>query len=139
MTFTIPNFPLPPTTNKLFAFAKTYNRMVKTKTYRAYDKAVQFWVLSNPGQINDLRAFFRGLAPNVIHIDAIFYMKKGSIICKDGRPKCNDTSNRIKALHDVLSTIIGVDDSYFWSGSFEKIAVDENEYVEIKLTIRQIS
>ena len=70
-----------------------------------------------------------------IHVDTVFYMLRGRILCKDGTPKRNDTSNRIKALHDALAQILGIDDSYFFSGSYDKIAVDDEMHVGVDITM----
>jgi Holliday junction resolvase RusA-like endonuclease len=70
-----------------------------------------------------------------IHIDTIFYMHRSRILCKDGSPKRNDTSNRLKALHDALAQILGIDDSYFWSVSADKVAVDDESLVGVDITM----
>lgn len=130
--------PVPPSANQLYAFAKTYNRMVKTKVYREYEREVLRWRQLNELQIKDCRDFFRDLGNQVINVDATFYMPKTEIICKSGKPKRNDTSNRLKALHDVLSELIGIDDCYFWSGSFQKLSTDSEPYVDIKFRLRSM-
>lgn len=139
-SFTIDNFPMPPSANGLYAFSKMYNRMIKTKAYKAYDSEVQFWIAKNQDKLSKLREFAKGLK-GVFHIETTFCMQRKSVVCKDGRPKKNDTSNRIKALHDVLSEMIGVDDSYFWSGAFTKASLEngKDEYVVVKLVIREIT
>ena len=139
LSFTIDNFPLPPSANSLYAHSRMYDRMVKTQAYKDYDKDVQLWIASNQGKVDEVRGFAKDLK-GVFHINATFYMQHKSVVCKDGRPKKNDTSNRIKALHDVLSNILGVDDSYFWSGSFTKVAMaDGKERVAVTLVIREIA
>ena len=139
MELTITNFPIPPTVNKLYAYVG--GRMVKAKCYRDYERACYVWLTTNPQQVAQLRQFTRDIGSYVLHVDACFYMSKRSIVCLNGKPKKNDTSNRLKPLHDVLSSIIiGVDDSYFWSGSFTKFSVDDavEPYVNIVLKLREI-
>lgn len=70
-----------------------------------------------------------------IHIDTVFFMLSSRILCKDGKPKRNDTSNRLKALHDAIGQILGIDDSYFWSCSCDKVAVDDEEKVGVDITM----
>lgn len=137
--FVIEGFPMPPSTNTLHTVAR--GRIIKAKTYREYEKKVTAWLVENQDVIKGVRGFVKDLAPNVIHIDASFAMSKKDIIGVDGKPRRNDTSNRLKALHDVLSNIIiGIDDSYFWSGSFTKIAVASRSEacVNIRLKLRDI-
>lgn len=141
MTFTIEKFPIPPSVNGLYAHVR--GRMVKTKAYRDYDRDVYKWITHNQVQLVGARNFVKGFTEKyVLNVDTRFYMNKKSIVCKSGKPKRNDTSNRIKALHDVLGSIIlGVDDSYFWSGLFDKFSTEDGseEYVQITMTLRVIS
>lgn len=135
----IKEFPVPPSANALYAYVK--NRMVKTAKYRKYEQEVFKWLTVNHDKVREIRSFVKDLSPFVLHVDATFHMKRSDIICLNGKPKRNDTSNRLKALHDVLSMIIiGVDDSYFWSGSFHKVAIRESKdpSVEITLILRPI-
>jgi len=138
LTATIVGFPVPPSANSLYAWAPTYRRMIKTKKYKEYEREVTKWVMASGSQVKAARQFFHGLNNQVIHIDATFYMRSKEIICLDGKPKKNDTANRLKALHDVLSSmVIGIDDSYFWSGSFSKEVADKPS-VSIEFKLRSI-
>lgn len=140
--FTIDRFPIPPSANELYAFSRQAGRMIKTREYRNYEKAVYSWLTTNPEQIKGIREFLTDIGDSVIDISSHFHMPKKSIICLNGKPKRNDTSNRIKALHDALSSIIlGVDDRYFWSGTFNKVVADDksNGHVQIILKLRTIN
>jgi Holliday junction resolvase RusA-like endonuclease len=133
----IPNFPMPPTANGLYAW--NGRRMVKTKAYTDYDKAVMHWLVMNQDCVRLVRDYVKEIEKQVLHIETTFHMSKSSILCKDGRPKKNDTSNRIKALHDVLaSVILGIDDSYFWSGTFSKTIAEFDPFVFINISLRKI-
>lgn len=135
MEITITGLPVPPSVNQLYAYV--CNRLIKTKSYKLYEHATYKWLTVNPEQIRNVRTFFKDIGDHVIHVDAIFHMKRKDVICKTGKPKKNDTSNRLKALHDILgSVIIGVDDSYFWSGSFEKIAIDDSGEPSVDITFK---
>ena len=114
--------------------------MGKTKAYQNYEKAVYNWLVMNMPQVKAAREYAKGLGEGVFHVDATFNMLRKSVVCLNGKPKRNDTSNRLKALHDMLSSIIlGIDDSYFWSGSFSKQVIEEGpEYVSLVLKIRAI-
>lgn len=141
MQFEINNFPMPPSVNKLYAY--TGSRVVKTKVYRKFDEDVRRWRYGNDGVVRQIREFIVGLKEHVIHIDTYFHMGRASVLTKEGKPKRNDTSNRIKALHDVLAEhILGIDDCYFWSGSFEKVVLDganeQSEHVRIVLKFRTV-
>ena len=138
LSFSIKAFPSPPSVNGLYAY--TGKRVVKSKAYRVYEGNVHRWVLMNQDTIIKLRTFFTDIGSYVIHIDTTFNMLGTSIVCKNGKPKRNDTSNRLKALHDVLAAVIGIDDSYFWSGSFSKIpTIAAEDFVDIDFKLRTIT
>lgn len=139
LSIKISKFPAPPSVNRMYRHVN--GRVMKSKEYRDYEAAGYHWLVSNQEQIKAIRQFVKDIGYQVIHIDAMFNMFRGSILCKNGKPKKNDTSNRLKALHDVLANqIIGIDDSFFWSGSFGKVAIDDDlvEFVDIVLKLRKI-
>lgn len=127
-------FPLPPSANALYA--SIGKRRVKTAVYKKFEHAARYWMLKHSSEINDARTLTLDTgSQRFIHIDTVFFMERKNIICKDGTPKRNDTSNRLKALHDVLSQILGLDDSYFFSGSYDKVAVDDPSLVGVDITM----
>lgn len=127
-------FPLPPSANALYATVG--RRRVKSVSYRLFLRAALNWMKFNSAAIDEARALTTLTGPNrFIHIDTVFYMPRGRIFCKDGRPKRNDTSNRIKALHDALAEMLGIDDCYLWSGSYDKIAVDLEAEAGVDITM----
>lgn len=92
----------------------------------------------HPKELQNARELTIGTGPcRFIHIDTVFYMQRSRIFTKAGTPKRNDTSNRLKALHDALAKMLGIDDSYFWSCSADKVAVDDeaDEGVDITMVI----
>lgn len=127
-------FPLPPSVNNLYLTIG--KRRVKAGDYRLFERAVMVWMKRNAEALDYARQLTILTGPKrFIHIDTMFYMKRERIFCKDGRPKRNDTSNRIKALHDALATILGLDDCYFWSGGYDKQAVDDDQKVGVSITM----
>lgn len=147
MVLCIAKFPMPPSSNQIYEpIQKRFGGVGirKSKVYKKYEGQVIQWLIANQSQIKEIRTFVQSITPHVIHVDAKFWMPKKEIVTADGKPKKNDTANRLKALHDVLSTlIIQIDDSYFWSGGFSKEALpDEDEaaesYVDIVLNLRTV-
>ncbi len=136
----IANFPMPPSINRMYMVSR--NRIIKSKDYRLYEGEIYQWLTVHRAEVAGIREYFKDISGYVINVDATFHMLRKNIICLSGRPKRNDTSNRLKALHDVLATvIIGVDDSYFWSGSFNKVALEDvgaSQFVEVKFSLRKI-
>lgn len=142
--YTITNFPVPPSVNKLYAHIPHNGgmRMIKTRDYRDYERLVYLWLTNNRDQVKGTRDLVRAIGEQVLHVDSTFHMGRGEIVCKNGKPKRNDTSNRLKALHDVLSSVIvGIDDCYFWSGSFSKVVIENEKevgHVTITFKLRKI-
>lgn len=144
MTFKIFNFPLPPSVNALYStIGYENNRRVKSKVYVDYQRDVRNWVAANLTEIKHARDIAKAVygTAQAFHVDSTFYMLHKQIVCKDGKPKRNDTSNRLKALYDVIGDIvIGLDDSYFWSGSFFKysVAADKDVRVDMQFKLLQL-
>lgn len=130
-------FPMPPSANALHK--PIGGRSIKSRTYRLYDDAVNAWCLVNGRNLfkprTDLLAKML-LNPKMrLCIQATFHFERSRIYCKDDQVKQNDTSNRLKALHDAVARALRIDDKYFWSGSFDKNDVDSNadECVTVKI------
>ena len=127
-------FPLPPSANGLYK--SVGRRRAKSSDYLAFERSAIAWMRWHTIEIDEARELTLLTGPNrYIHIDCVFYMLRERIICKSGLPKKNDTSNRLKALHDALSQILGIDDCYFFSGSFDKVAVDDPSEVGVDVTM----
>lgn len=128
---------------------------VKVSAYRAYERDVQMYALKNGALMNQARDLISHIGPEaVIHADYLFRFHASSIIMKHdsktidqktmrrklkGEPKRNDTSNRIKVLEDCLSTILGIDDCFFWSATYDKAPIANDglpEHVDIMLSLR---
>jgi Holliday junction resolvase RusA-like endonuclease len=60
----------------------------------------------------ELRPWIKDGLP--LSCDATFYFHHGSLFCRDGSIKKLDVSNRIKALHDCICKMLGMDDSQFF-------------------------
>lgn len=132
--FKILDFPMPPSANNLYANMLGRGRF-KTAALRGYEKEVSIWALQHRYLLESAREQVSKLEPGeALSLERVFYFPYASILTKDGRPRRNDTSNRIKALDDVLATILGIDDSIFWSGSESKGVCRHRslgEYVDI--------
>ena len=127
-------FPLPPSVNALYATVG--RRRVKSREYRVFERSVLAWMKFHTIEVDEARELTLQTGPyRYIHIDCVFYMLRSRIICKNGLPKRNDSANRQKALDDVLSKILGIDDSYFWSGAYDKVAVDDLSDVGVDITM----
>lgn len=128
------NFPMPPTVNKLHRAFR--GRVIKSKEFRNYEQLVKVWMMTNRQELHIARAITLRAGPmKFLHLDTVFKFHRKSILTLENRPKRNDTSNRLKALHDVLGAILGIDDCWFWSGAFDKMLVEEKEPEGVEITL----
>lgn len=137
--FTFKKFPMPPSANKLYTEAHHFNPKmrgrVKSRALKEYEAQVKIWMYRNVPALELARMALAGLkAGEALHIDRMFYFEPSAILTKTGKPKRNDTSNRIKALDDALTQLLWIDDCFFWSGSENKVPSNEN-HVEISFSI----
>lgn len=133
----IKGFPLPPSANALYA--NSDRGRFKTAAYKSFEQTVHYWALKNQHILNVVREMTLDIGPGeALRVDRIYHFRPHKIITKDKKPRRNDTSNRIKCLDDVLGLLLGIDDSYFWEGSYTKrpITVEGlEEGVDVRFSI----
>lgn len=136
--FEIRGFPMPPSANGLYSNNSRTGGRHKSEKYSAYEDEVRLWMYKNNHQLDIARRMLQDLGHGeVLLVDRTYFFKAYRIISKAGKPLRNDTTNRIKALDDVLALILGIDDSYFWDGDHKKRPsshVALGEYVDIKFS-----
>lgn len=109
---------------------------VATKELKAYREDVLAWAWKNKPILTE---FFK-LRDNewkhaqCFSVDSYFVFKRERIWSQKNEPKRLDASNRLKAFHDSLSSVLGIDDKYFFGGRFEKIT-GENECVIVFISV----
>jgi len=135
LPFEIKGFPMPPSANVLYANSPQGGRF-KTAKYKQYETQAQIWIYKNGHQLITAQEQIKSLKHGeVLSVERDFYFRSDRIISSKGTPLKNDTSNRIKALDDILSKMLGIDDSYFWDGKFKKNPsphISLGEYVDIR-------
>lgn len=131
----IDRFPMPPSHNNsnaskiVYKDGKAIPVRYKAPNYQVFDIHVEAYRYRNLSNVKLAAAYLKNeLAMPlrempVIRIDTVFCFPTDKIITQDWRPKKNDTFNRPKILHDALSTLLGIDDCYFWRGSADKWAL----------------
>lgn len=116
--------PFPPTSNKIYIVymsqgkvrhgASQVLREFKRDFYH-YEKCHALLCLQNRNLAQEwVKKNF------VLHIHTEFFFEKSRIFTKDGRIKKIDLSNRLKAIHDLVSTLLRIDDSIFFNLSATK-------------------
>lgn len=127
---------MPPSTNNLYYTASKRNigfgkgvRRYRTESYKVFQETMRQWsmVVGREAKQFSIEMWKWIEGGQYLHLDRFYIFPKGKVFAQNHRgPRKLDTSNRDKALDDSLGAILGVDDSYFFSGSHEKI-VDEEQ------------
>jgi Holliday junction resolvase RusA-like endonuclease len=118
------DFPMPPSINTAYATILRHGRPIKIKSrdMHRFDSDCDSWLLKHAQvvrkTIQDLQS--DSLRGKKIQIKFLFLFPPAKLLCKDGRTKRLDVTNRIKAVEDQVSKILGIDDKHFWSGSYAK-------------------
>lgn len=136
---TLKDIPMPPSANNLYATIWKTKRRIKTKEYNVYEQMMNLWASTHPQQLSNARQLTLNIKQNqALKVDRTYWFPREKVLTKQGKPKRNDTSNRIKALDDAVSALIAIDDCFFWDGSFEKQIVPQGDHpgwVDLTLTI----
>lgn len=132
--------PIPPSVNKQYKTIirrNRFNRLISTKASSkdlvSYRSVFQQWALINARKIQNIKNEISKWK-SFIECELYFAFNKDKLFTKQGKAKKIDTSNRDKALLDLLSTELGFDDSHFNVIRSEKIiSKDPIEQVYILL------
>ena len=128
------NYPMSPSSNSLYASFR--GRLIKSNEGRLYVKRVQAWAAPHQKTVLKLREI---LKDKTLRVDYSFFFPRSKLITKKNTIKKTDFTNYIKAAQDALSDLIGVDDSHFISGYFEKrISGNDESYVEITISVQEL-
>lgn len=131
--------PMPPTSNKSY-WAKSvrtqtgyFAKMVKSNELRGYQQTMQQWAQVNSMGLHKNRRLITDWINKgfMIRLDSYVCFNKEKIWTLKNMPKKNDLKNRLKALHDCVSDIMGIDDKLFFAGYDEKCVTEKEEGVLI--------
>lgn len=117
--------PLPPSVNEQYATILRGNIPIRipSKIAKQYEKIFWQWKLSNSKAVNQARDdIVKWNSP--LEIEMYVAITKERMFTKDGRLKSWDVTNRSKSLHDLLASVLGIDDKLFVSTPMQKIVAD---------------
>lgn len=118
-TMLFSGMPMPPSMNHAYASVELagVQRRVKGQAMKDYERDVATWALANSSTVRQVRDILKEALRDRtkrLGIASDFWFQREHILTQAGLPKRNDVSNRIKALHDQLSQLLGIDDCWFW-------------------------
>lgn len=151
--FIIKDFPMPPSVNKAYLpvmgklkfnkHGKPYaqGRMIKSKTYKAYEEKCLLWELSHKKGLEKIKAEIKKRAAqlksqgNQLVLKVSFYavFPKDSLFDSLGNVIRIDSDNRAKIPKDVLFRALEIDDSVVFKDSIEKVQ-GEKSYMIIHVS-----
>ncbi len=145
MVFVISGLPMPPTSNNSYCTNRRTGQRFPSKDLKEFKQAMKDWCAENRKTVLDVRAIM--VAPFLfeqayLRVDRYFGFPPGRIFSKANLPKRMDVSNRIKAMDDALSEeILGLDDSWFFSGSEHKAISQEAGVILIisKIKVKSVT
>lgn len=121
--FILKRIPIPPTSNNLYASVR--GRLIKSIEGRKYEASLKLYSIRNFKILDQIKSELK--TNDTLKIECFFIFHKSRIISKKGEYKKLDATNRIKALHDVISDMIGIDDKQFISVSCEKVICENQD------------
>jgi hypothetical protein len=136
--------PLPPSVNNMYVNISSrpgVKRRGRAKSieYIHWLKLMQVWMAQNSTEVVHARSELKSLSINsMLVFESVFNFRMDQIYTRDGLPKRNDHENRLKALHDAVCEMIGIDDKWIFKIYSEKYAdrsiVSPHVDLVIKLT-----
>lgn len=136
---TFKQFPLPPSSNQMYSSVR--GRLIKSKEARLFDQRCENWAFQRKSMIEREKSRLEAIRANKqgFKVTCLFVFSKKRLIGQKGQLKRLDASNRLKACHDAFARIIGIDDSLFISGEFEKLTCESVEQEQVIITLEPAS
>jgi len=131
-------FPLPPSVNEYLSPSGKRGRFVKNETYKIFERKVFVWSLKHNSILHDMRLLLKD-KKDPLSIDITFVFHKPRIICKDGSIKLgkNDATNFVKPFLDVLSKLLGIDDSLFNDNQIKRAYCERESDQQVIFEIKE--
>lgn len=93
--------------------------------YTAFRSAVDIWYLQHrlryADQLDQVTKWAK--EGQCLYVIADFMLHESTIFTQKGIPQRSDVTNRVKALHDTFSKILGIDDRYFVDCRQRKVVI----------------
>ncbi len=128
-------WPMPPSQNKIYSSVR--GRLIKSAIARKFDSDCDFWDYARKRTVEQIKLNLAAIIANggYFRVDCQFVFHTSKVLSKKGTLKRLDPANRLKCLHDNLARILGIDDTFFVSGSFSKVICDDIKQEQVIITI----
>ena len=124
-------FPMPPSVNKSYTpYRDKYTKKLSIKKNNVltdYFKEAEGWRYRNLDKSKQISKIIGDwlMKGCFLYFDRYLMVHRNSLYYKNGNMRAWDVSNRIKALDDGLTRILGFDDRYVRSGREEAVMIDD--------------
>lgn len=136
ITFT--GLPLPPTSNNQYSMIRRGSKIfhVPSEQLRKFKDAMKQYPLRYATLYQESRKKAQEWKEknSPLELRCVFYFHRNRLFTKDNRFKRLDVSNRLKASHDCLSEMLGIDDSSFFRIYAEKTFIDDDEMFSAEIS-----
>lgn len=133
--FILNNLPMPPTANRLYL--PINGRFIPSPELKMFKKKMELYGLQNKAHLREIASHCLCAISNGygLHFDRKFIFPRSKIFSKKNEPKKYDVTNRIKAIDDGISLLIGVDDKFIFESRSRKIIQTSSLYERLEVTI----
>lgn len=130
---TLKDISMPPSINNAYPTG-AHGKRFKSAEYRKWEESLKTWGRFNSHILNNARRTFNTpRAGFFIDLHCSFKFEKSKILTLDHRPKICDLDNRIKIIIDGITKLIGFDDKWIFSASFDKRPIEGFSRCDISL------
>ena len=132
--FVLKKYPLPPSSNELYASVR--GRLIKSKLAKFHDFQTQSYKIKNLDLINEIKSKLS--QTDLLEIDTYFIFHKSRVIGQKGQLKKIDCTNFIKQTHDSLARMIDIDDKQYITGRFFKLVCESEFDEQVIIVIKKL-
>lgn len=121
---------IPPSSNNQYLLvrhnSKTFH--VPSRELSAFKKHIKCYPVQYPREFAIYKARMSDWVRDkkLLEVSCTFFLNYSRLFTKIGNPKRLDCSNRLKAIHDCVADLFGIDDCLFFKIHAEKRSIEES-------------
>jgi len=137
----IHNIPIPPSVNQLYKTLTIRNqiRRAPSKKYKDWQNQCRQMYLENAHKFRCMQVLVQQILEELdcaLEVRYYFFFHRDKIYCKDNTFKKMDVSNRIKAVEDMVFSVLDMDDRVTWKVIAEKIECPSDVQESVSVTLQ---